>query len=245
METCSPTKRRALAPLDANALASPKTLFKPGAGAASSPVKMAIEGRKRLLEMEGAAGSSPAGKKPCLGRDEDASERSASPDVSSVFDTSANDASWATAATEDAMTFTTATTITIPTTTSAPPVLDATASSLEQRPARRTTFTRQQVRETPQKAEILRLRLSLANYKVRTGQTTVPLADLQRRPLPAPGSGPDSDSSAPRVVRVQSPSPRSSPPPPPPSSGRHRSSSDSQRTELMEPSEAGDVPGAD
>jgi hypothetical protein len=35
-----------------------------------------------------------------------------------------------------------------------------------------------------QKAEILRLRLGLASYKLRTGQTTVPLADLQVRPLP-------------------------------------------------------------
>lgn len=36
-----------------------------------------------------------------------------------------------------------------------------------------------------QKAEILRLRLGLASYKFRTGQTTIPLADLQRRPIPA------------------------------------------------------------
>lgn len=35
-----------------------------------------------------------------------------------------------------------------------------------------------------QKAEILRLRLGLANYKLRTGQTDVPLEQLQVRPLP-------------------------------------------------------------
>lgn len=35
-----------------------------------------------------------------------------------------------------------------------------------------------------QKAEILRLRLGLAGYKLRTGQTSVPLSELQRKPLP-------------------------------------------------------------
>jgi hypothetical protein len=167
--TSSPAKRRALAPLDANALGTPKNLFKPTLG--HSPVKMAIEGRKRLLDIEGSA---PAAKKACLGRDEDASERSASPDVSSVFDTSANDASWATT-TDDHDTAAAA-----PTTT-------------EQTTPQRTTLTRQQIR---QRAETLRLRLSLANYKVRTGQTTVPLSELQQRPMPR---------ESPRVVRVQSP----------------------------------------
>ncbi|ESU12775.1 hypothetical protein FGSG_06654 [Fusarium graminearum PH-1] len=113
---------------------------------------MAIEGRKRLLDIEGSA---PAAKKACLGRDEDASVRSASPDVSSVFDTSANDASWVTTTSDH---------------DTAPPAAT--------------------------RAETLRLRLSLANYKVRTGQTTVPLSELQQRPLPR---------ESPRVVRVQSP----------------------------------------
>ncbi len=35
-----------------------------------------------------------------------------------------------------------------------------------------------------QKAQILMLRLSLANYKLRTGQADVPLEELQVRPLP-------------------------------------------------------------
>ncbi|KAI8671620.1 hypothetical protein NW754_006036 [Fusarium falciforme] len=209
METCSPSKRRALAPLDSNALA-PKTLFKaPTASTSSgiSPVKMAIEGRKRLLEMESAAAASPAGKKACLGRDEDASERSNSPDVSSVFDTSANDASWATAATEHDGAATT---------------VARTSTSAPASPApSRGTLTRQQVR---QRAETLRLRLSLANYKLRTGQTAVPLAELQRRPL------------LPRAIHVRSPTP----PPAAPESDigekDRRSSTDSQRTEVM-PSE--------
>ncbi|KAI6783946.1 whi5 like domain protein [Emericellopsis cladophorae] len=43
------------------------------------------------------------------------------------------------------------------------------------------TLTREQARE---RAEILRLRLGLASYKVRTGQTNVPLEDLVQKPLP-------------------------------------------------------------
>ncbi|KIL84231.1 hypothetical protein FAVG1_12467 [Fusarium avenaceum] len=195
--TSPPTKRRALAPLDANALGTPKNLFKPVLG--HSPVKMAIEGRKRLLDIEGSA---PAGKRACLGRDEDASERSASPDVSSVFDTSANDASWATT-TSDHDTATAA-----PVTTTQP----------IQQP---TTLTRQQIR---QRAETLRLRLSLANYKVRTGQITVPLSELQQRPLPR---------DSPRVVRVQSPESPSVSIEEPETRSR-RDSIDSQQTEIME-----------
>lgn len=40
-----------------------------------------------------------------------------------------------------------------------------------------------------QRAEILRLRLGLASYKLRTGQTSVPLANLQAKPLPPRGPG--------------------------------------------------------
>ncbi|KAF4460000.1 hypothetical protein FALBO_13235 [Fusarium albosuccineum] len=226
--TNSPARRRALAPLDSNALAAPKILFKPGTTAPGhSPVKMAIEGRKRMLELEGAA-ASPAGKKACLGRDEDASERSASPDVSSVFDTSANDASWATAATEpDAITLAaTATTMLAATTAAASttPALATTSASSSQEYLRRGTLTRQQVRE---RAETLRLRLSLANYKVRTGQTTVPLSQLQKRPLPR-------RDTTPRVVRVQSPTASDDSDVDQRSPQHHRSSSDSQRTEIME-----------
>ncbi|KAI5465468.1 hypothetical protein BGZ63DRAFT_399931 [Mariannaea sp. PMI_226] len=162
--TCSPSKRRALAPLNANALASPKTLFKDGktlGGKLGSPVKLATEGRKRLFEVD--ASASPVGKKTCLGRDEDASSRSDSPDTSSLFDTSANDASWTTTTTEP---------------DAAAPMAAAALAAIRPNP-----LTRQQARE---KVEILRLRLSLANYKVRTGQTNVPLADLQPRPLPRP-----------------------------------------------------------
>ncbi|CEI38675.1 unnamed protein product [Fusarium venenatum] len=225
--TSSPAKRRALAPLDANALGTPKNLFKPTLG--HSPVKMAIEGKKRLLDIEGSA---PAAKKACLGRDEDASVRSASPDVSSVFDTSANDASWATTTSDH----------------------DTAPAPTEQTTQQPTILTRQQIRQvrfvpahldlhesftniTKQRAETLRLRLSLANYKVRTGQTTVPLSELQQRPLPR---------ESPRVVRVQSPVSPVAPAPAPVQeeaeaveTRSRRDSIDSQATEIA-PSENGE-----
>lgn len=49
------------------------------------------------------------------------------------------------------------------------------------------------------KAEILRLRLGLANYKVRTGQTDVPLERLQVRPIPGV-SGPGRRAALPLDV---------------------------------------------
>ncbi len=141
--------------------------------------------------------------------------RTHSPDASSVFDSScaAEDASWATAATE-------------------PDVLYASAAS---RP-RVVALTREQAREVcvfgsslwsfmrilknrihihtygckssrekdivlilsrlQQKAEILRLRLGLASYKLRTGQVSIPLADLQAKPLPARFASPASGTMA-------------------------------------------------
>ncbi|KAM4057117.1 whi5 like domain-containing protein [Hirsutella rhossiliensis] len=173
----SPLKRRApLAALDVNVMpSSPRT-----AGGKDAVLSPAFKrdpgsdddggsppaGTKRQADAEG-MDVSPAAKKACLGRDEPRS-RSHSPDTSSVFDTSVADASWAT----------------MTTTTTEPDLLDRAAP-----PARR--LTREQARE---KVEILRLRLGLASYKLRTGQTTVPLADLQPRPLPPR-----------RTVRVQSP----------------------------------------
>ncbi|UNI13999.1 hypothetical protein JDV02_000683 [Purpureocillium takamizusanense] len=195
--TASPTKRRAaLAPLDANAMpASPKPFSAKDGIAASVSLKsgksppvspaaswsasaaLAVGAAKRTAGED--AGPPPA-KKPCLEeRDEDAQQhrpsRSQSPDSVSVFDTSAGegDSSWATASTEP----------------------DHAVVTAFVRP--RPSLTREQARE---KAEILRLRLGLASYKVRTGQVAVPLANLRRLPLPAAGR---------RTVRVQSPAPPS------------------------------------
>ncbi|KYK60205.1 hypothetical protein DCS_01341 [Drechmeria coniospora] len=206
----SPAKKRApLAPLDANAMsASPvpvgkdgTTLHRKSATPTGNPLKLAaavcLSTSKRPAVTD--AVGSPKAKKACLERDEvwmipppplphpprstyphyprptlahdgqQRSSRSHSPDSVSVFDTSAGDASWVT-------------------TTSEPDILDRPALRLP-----RPGLTREQARE---KAEILRLRLGLASYKVRTGQVAVPLADLLPRPLPSPRP----------AVRLQSPS---------------------------------------
>lgn len=123
--------------------------------------------------------------------------RSPSPADDSIFDHSAADTSQATAITEPDADRHTALTI---------PSLPSLAGSVPRRPAPR--LTRQQAREVsppshldpvpvpdpadnpPQKAEILRLRLGLANYKVRTGQTDVPLERLQQRPIPGNSRAP-------------------------------------------------------
>lgn len=57
-----------------------------------------------------------------------------------------------------------------------------------------------------QRAEILRLRLGLASYKVRTGQISVPLADLQAKPIPrtfSPASPAVEVSSSPQQTQEQ------------------------------------------
>ncbi|KAG6041355.1 hypothetical protein E4U41_004765 [Claviceps citrina] len=175
--TASPTKQRAvLAPLDANVKPSlpsqkmlkdeNKSIFPSTPG--TSPLKRVppatLSGTKRPAEDT----CSPGNKRTCT-REEDARlrrSRTSSPSASSIFDTSAaeGDASWATTTTE-------------------PDVVGAVVADapalLAPRP--RGSMTREQARE---KAEILRLRLGLASYKLRTGQTGVPLADLQRKPLP-------------------------------------------------------------
>lgn len=51
-----------------------------------------------------------------------------------------------------------------------------------------------------QKAEILRLRLGLANYKVRTGQTDVPLELLQMRPLPGTTTATTKATGIPKIA---------------------------------------------
>ncbi|EHK41407.1 hypothetical protein TRIATDRAFT_321632 [Trichoderma atroviride IMI 206040] len=171
----SPMKRRAvLGAKDANAaLATPNTnkmarigtpmLSTPSALLVTSPLRevSSEKGKKRTAEEGGpeVADESPETKKACV--DGAARSRSPSIETSSLFDTSAGDASWATAPTE-------------------PDTATAAADTplLATRPR---AMTREQARE---KAEILRLRLGLAGYKLRTGQTTIPLSKLQHRPLP-------------------------------------------------------------
>ncbi|KAK0763027.1 hypothetical protein N5P37_004010 [Trichoderma harzianum] len=169
----SPMKRRAvLGSLDANAALSTtpiaskmimmgsSMLLTPSALLVSSPLigSESSKGKKRTAgeEDEEVVDESPVPKKACV----DGATRSRSPslETSSLFDSSAGDASWTTATEPDAAAATT--------------LLAAT---------RPRALTREQARE---KAEILRLRLGLAGYKLRTGQTSVPLSELQRKPLP-------------------------------------------------------------
>ncbi|KAI1409549.1 hypothetical protein F5Y13DRAFT_92009 [Hypoxylon sp. FL1857] len=100
-------------------------------------------------------------------RDSDADhQRSESPDEeSSIFDNSAIDTSEATTITE--------------------PDAEVAAPTPPAPPRRQRAMTREEARI---KAETLRLRLGLASYKLRTGQTDVPLDQLKVKPLPG-GSG--------------------------------------------------------
>ncbi|KAG6006662.1 hypothetical protein E4U21_006807 [Claviceps maximensis] len=185
----SPTKSRvALAPRDVNAnpsLPLPKMLKDvkvpvPPSPAGTSPLRKrvvpaTVSGAKRPAEDT----CSPGNKKKCVEENTRLHRsRTSSPSTSSIFDTSAaeGDASWATTTTE-------------------PEINDAGAGATGApalvAPRPRGSMTREQARE---KAEILRLRLGLASYKLRTGQTGVPLADLQQKPLPPRTS-----------IRVQSP----------------------------------------
>ncbi|UKZ51536.1 hypothetical protein TrVGV298_005296 [Trichoderma virens] len=171
----SPMKRRAvLGSKDANAaLTTPiasKTmmmgspmLLTPSALLVSSPLigSESSKGKKRTAEKDGGevVDESPEPKKTCV----DGATRSRSPslETSSLFDSSAGDASW--------------------TTTTEPDIMAATTAATLLAGTRPRALTREQARE---KAEILRLRLGLAGYKLRTGQTSVPLSELQRKPLP-------------------------------------------------------------
>ncbi|KAL7792539.1 hypothetical protein V8C37DRAFT_380654 [Trichoderma ceciliae] len=172
----SPMKQRAvLRSLDANAaLTTPITskmivigspmLLTPSALLVSSPLGglESAKGKKRVAEEddEEVADESPVAKKTCV----DGATRTRSPslETSSLFDTSAGDVSWTTTATE-------------------PDFMATVTAAMPLAATRPRALTREQARE---KAEILRLRLGLAGYKLRTGQTTIPLSELQRKPLP-------------------------------------------------------------
>ncbi|KAM7220732.1 hypothetical protein V8F06_003801 [Rhypophila decipiens] len=137
--------------------------------------------------------AAPARKRPCLRDDaeEDVSgvgespvsplrNRSASPETSSVFDNSVNDTSHATAITEPDEQQRGA-----PANPLSAVAAAAVAASGPSRRAPGSRLTREQTRE---KAETIRLRLGLAAYKVRTGQTDVPLERLRVLPMVLPGA---------------------------------------------------------
>jgi hypothetical protein len=197
--TVSPSKRRALGPRDANALPSPRSAAAAAAGSLLKPHHHeASPLRKRAVEAAAAASMAlPPAKRACIevsccdvqtrpmiltcGQDTSGSPNQTphateteddnddeEEDESSVFD---GDASWASNTTPDV--------------SPAPRVL----TREQAREVRPHTITVLSLGSRPcwqswQKAEILRLRLGLASYKVRTGQTSVPLADLVAKPLP-------------------------------------------------------------
>ncbi|GAP87420.1 putative cyclin-dependent kinase protein [Rosellinia necatrix] len=221
MNMTSPSKRRALAPLDANtrsplgtprpspsklnlpkskmslgtSLVEPNTIKRPAEQENSG--EMPGPAKRRRLSNPRTEPLSPRSDDEKLTRQGAANPprpRSTSPEDSSVFDHSTADNSQVTAPSEpDAETTT-------------PPVVT------ETRPRPRS-MTREEAR---QKAEILRLRLGLASYKVRTNQADVPLERLQARrvlgkfvrpgpstvllpPLPPlPGPSPRGTTTAPR-----------------------------------------------
>ncbi|ROW12787.1 hypothetical protein VMCG_00641 [Cytospora schulzeri] len=137
-----------------------------------------IQPVEKCATVQDADEDEPSTSQPTAGR------RSISPDASSLFDTSVMNTSQDTTITEpdtDAPITTTAnTTATAPVLTPSS-VIDTLSSLPPPPPPPRAVPTREEFR---QKAEILRLRLSLATYKVKTGQADVPLEKLQVRPVP-------------------------------------------------------------
>ncbi|KAI1128052.1 hypothetical protein F5Y10DRAFT_181908 [Nemania abortiva] len=191
MDTTSPSKRRALAPVDANTrsplgaprlLPSKLDLPKSQMALGTSPIEPSTI--KRAIEQESDRETSEPAKKPRLSNagteprspqnegplqkevDGTPRPRSTSPEESSVFDNSTVDNSQLTVISEPDVE-----------TAAAPPT---TAPAVVENRPRQGSMTREEAR---QKAEILRLRLGLASYKVRTNQADVPLERLQVRPV--------------------------------------------------------------
>ncbi|KAH8895175.1 hypothetical protein GQ53DRAFT_839515 [Thozetella sp. PMI_491] len=183
-------KRRALAALDPNASSpAPKLGLKPAHALPASPLKqrsmvipaLVLEPKKREVAMDACQDEHPSKKARVDAADESSaqsrsvpssqntaaeSSRPASPAASSIFDSSMFDTSQATTVTEP---------------DAEPAAVQPPLRSIPLPSPAQPRMTREQARE---KAEILRLRLGLASYKLRTGQTDVPLDQLQMRPLP-------------------------------------------------------------
>ncbi|KAK0646390.1 hypothetical protein B0T16DRAFT_160682 [Cercophora newfieldiana] len=194
MDSPSPVKRRVLSTLDPNT-SSPKpphglkhpqqpskvTSLNQQDASPPSPVSDPEAERKRPGNtMPSSADAEPPRKRPCLGDDQtatrtfaldsnDTRQRSTSPDTSSVFDNSAIDTSQATTVTEPDV----------------EPVGPVPSLGVRTRPAPTPIPPRPQPTQTrspeeiKQRAEILRVRLGLARYKVKTGQPDVPLEELE------------------------------------------------------------------
>ncbi|KAI1353170.1 hypothetical protein F5Y01DRAFT_278061, partial [Xylaria sp. FL0043] len=194
MNTTSPSKRRALAPVDANTrsplgtsrlspsklgLSKPK-MFSVVSPIKSSPIKRPMEqggdpetpgsAKKRRISETRPEPLSSRNEKP-LQKDVNNTPRprSTSPEDLSLFDNSTIENSQVTVISEPDVETT---------------VTPAVAPAVPGNRPRHGSMTREEARK---KAEIIRLRLGLAGYKVKTNQTDVPLDKLQVRPLPGRG----------------------------------------------------------
>ncbi|KXJ88944.1 hypothetical protein Micbo1qcDRAFT_197218 [Microdochium bolleyi] len=200
----SPAKRRALAPIDANSkspsCASASRGVTGGKAAVSTPLKRALDNSSSEQQREKktcvAGASSPAGitdkhasiftadrvqdMRTAATATTTSRTSSRSPEPlddsadSSMFDNSSQDITAITVPDVAAADVATAT----------HPALQS--SPLQPPPSRQRAMTREEARV---KAEMLRLRLGLASYKVKTGQTEVPLERLQRKPLASAAAG--------------------------------------------------------
>ncbi|KAL7819345.1 hypothetical protein V8C44DRAFT_317777 [Trichoderma aethiopicum] len=171
----SPTKRRAvLGSLDANAAMSTEPAKKVVVAREDGPALLILTPSALLASSDNSTpaveGESAGGKKRGVEDDgEDVVDGSPAAKKACVDgSTRSSSPSVETSSLFDSSTMTTTTTTTEPTPATRPRAL-----------------TREQARE---KAEILRLRLGLAGYKLRTGQTSVPLSELKHKPLPPPST---------------------------------------------------------
>ncbi|KAI1437772.1 hypothetical protein GGR50DRAFT_25547 [Xylaria sp. CBS 124048] len=204
MNTTLPPKRRALASIDTNTrsplsaprlspskanLTKPKMALGPSRVDLGNSLKRPIEqesnreapgsaAKKRRLSGLGTMSLPPRDETPAPKDADNATTtrlRSTSPEDPSVFDSSMDNSN-VTTITEPEAEAAAAATAPIPAPAPAPAPATVAIESLP-RPGH---MTREEARR---KAEILRLRLGLASYKVKTNQADVPLEKLQFRPL--------------------------------------------------------------
>ncbi|KAJ0116524.1 hypothetical protein J7T55_007504 [Diaporthe amygdali] len=179
----SPKKR----PLDEATATQPavkKLCSDDAAGAVPAPDATDAAAAGKQQTVQNSDEDEPSASQPTTG-----DRRSVSPDASSLFDASGMNTSQDTTITEPDLDA--PITVTAPTVPAAPiapvtaptsSISNAFVSPLPPPPPQTRRITTRE--ELKQKTEILKLRLSLANYKVKTGQVDVPLERLQVRPVP-------------------------------------------------------------
>ncbi|KAK3989509.1 hypothetical protein QBC44DRAFT_396018 [Cladorrhinum sp. PSN332] len=189
----SPLRPRTATPMAATSARTPESEKKKRSFAASigeaSPSRATTSAEEGRLAKRSCFESSQQDKQPTPYAEDD--DCVPSPAPSSVFDYSALDQS------QETSTLTEPDIIPVALPQQA---VSAPASAIQPPPpppsSSRSRLTREQAR---QKVETLRLRLGLANYKVRTGQTDVPLEQLERRVYNRPAAASFSSSRRPTI----------------------------------------------